>query len=388
MVKLLYCGQGMMTLIEVYEDGQEKLIADHLALVDCGGDGGTPTDQSLDYIALKVKNQPHQVMEAVIISHQDTDHVCLLPSLADRLTPLGASVNLFIVGGLCWKEGARATLKDFAEDLGLDTNYLQWPAASATDYAANGKSANAAMQARLGKSVFLRLLSNAVTTGKGTPENRSSAVVAVDNGHYRVVLPGDATVGTMDYINKLPNIGGQLRPVVAVEVPHHGALETAVTKYRSRTPQKGLPGDSDDFDYTVLERFETTLKAERAGASAGPYNQFHHPMEEVMVRFETSALIEADHRYVSWFFNDQRWATWRSTVAIYSTVQRVNRSAMRDTTSTKVGDKAGSKFIYGDVIFRLAQPGSLRPEEMAEFRPRGTLDADALGEPVIAAPAP
>ena len=45
-VMILYCGQGMTTLVEIYDDGNVKDAADYLALIDCGGSGEPPSSPS------------------------------------------------------------------------------------------------------------------------------------------------------------------------------------------------------------------------------------------------------------------------------------------------------------------------------------------------------
>ncbi|HWL35346.1 MAG TPA: hypothetical protein VNQ77_04065 [Frankiaceae bacterium] len=375
LVKMLYCGQGMMTLIEVYNDGVEKPAADHLALVDCGGSSGTPTDDSLNYIVTKVTAQAAKKLACVVISHQDADHVRYLGLLGGML-PSGTTVDRMVLGGVQWGGPSKGAVSTFAKAVGYDEKDIYWPAKGGSDYPDDGDAGKVGYQSKLGDT-YLRLVVSGLTVGGVDIKNVSSAVIAVDNGSYRAVLPGDATVETMRYVNKMTNIATLLRPVVAVSIPHHGALRTAVENYLSYS--KG--GRVDDFDYDVLEDFADTLDATRAGASAGPYNSHHHPMEEVMDRFYRSTALSEEHKYVSWMFDDQDWKGWKARRAAYSTVQRIRTFAENDTVGKKSSNDHGA-FIYGDVVCKLAAPGVLRDEEMVEFRPRGTLGHPAAEDPV------
>src|SRR5262245_12325682 len=100
LVRLLWSGQGMTTLVHCYAAGVEKDRADFLVLVDCGGNIEWG-DLALNYIAAKVLATKEKKLGAVIISHQDQDHVCLLRGLGDRLRGK-ATVGLVILGGLSW----------------------------------------------------------------------------------------------------------------------------------------------------------------------------------------------------------------------------------------------------------------------------------------------
>lgn len=370
LVKMLYCGQGMMTLVEVYNDGVEKDAADHLALVDCGGSSGTPTDDSLAYIATKVGHQAAKKLACVVISHQDADHVRYLGLLGGNL-PAGTTVDTIVVGGLQWGGPSLASLRTFAKAVGFAEKDIFWPAKGWTDYPPDGDAGKLGYRAKLGDT-YLRLVISGVSVGGKDIKNVSSAVVAVDNGSYRIVLPGDATVETMRAINALPSIATLLQPVSAVSIPHHGALRTSVENYLSYS--KG--GRSGGFTYTVLEKFAgETLAAKRAGASAGPWNSHHHPMQEVMTRFYPSTAPDTKHSYVSWIFNDQKWQGWDASHAAYCTVQKL--------------DDSKGVYTYGQVVCKLAAPGVLRDEELVEFRPRGTFRLPPDGaEPVHYAPAP
>lgn len=381
LVKMLYCGQGMMTLIEVYDDGVEKLAADHLALVDCGGSSGTPTDDSLRYIVSKVDAQAAKRLACVVVSHQDADHVRYLGLLGGNL-PAGTTVGRLVAGGVAWGGASEESLNTFADEVGYDQGAIYWPPSEGTDYPADGDAGKVGYQAKLGDT-YLRLVVSGVTVGGKDIKNVSSAVIAVDNGSYRAVLPGDATVETMRHVNKMKNIATLLQPVVAVSIPHHGALRTAVENYLSY----GAGGRTDKFDYDVLEDFADTLSATRAGASAGPYNSHHHPMQEVMERFYWTTAASEEHKYVSWMFDDQDWKGWKAKTAAYSTVQRIRTLAANDKTGKKSYNEHGA-FIYGDVVCKLAAPGVLRDEEMVEFRPRGTLGLTETAERVRYAPAP
>src|SRR5215470_12466797 len=120
------------------------------------------------------------------------------------------------------------------------------------------------------------LVSGLVTTGRpDIRKNASSAVVVVDIGTWSVVLPGDATYQTMDAVNEIKGINTLLRPVVGLEIPHHGALRTAVENYVANK-------EPSHFNFDIITEFAKIVAPRNVAASAGPWNSHHHPIEEVL----------------------------------------------------------------------------------------------------------
>jgi hypothetical protein len=117
-VMILYVGQGMMTLVEIYSNGVAKPAADYLALIDAGGSSDKAAD-AVDYVVTKILAKADKKLDLVSISHQDGDHVTLLKSLAEKLTGKGVTCGRIFAGGSGWSSARAQTVKDFAKVVGI-----------------------------------------------------------------------------------------------------------------------------------------------------------------------------------------------------------------------------------------------------------------------------
>jgi hypothetical protein len=393
LVKLLFCGQGMTTLVEVYDDGVEKPAADFLALIDCGGDIRWAKG-ALDYIAMKVAARPTNPkwIDLVSLSHQDGDHVALLGRLGERLKQISTPVRVgqAFVGGTSWLKSHEGTVKAFLKDLDYDTTGLNFNAPMRSDYTGATKRADLRCVAQH-KDVYFRILISNLATGGTTPEERnaSSAAVVVENGHEAIVLPGDGTFETMDRIRNIPNLPSLLPAVLGLEIPHHGALATAVQDY------EGSENDPNKFNWTIIDGFAKAMNAKYVGASAGPWNTHCHPIDLVVDTFaDKSNERLLGHSYVTYMFHTQHWRTWSNYLPIECTVRTIEPfmwewSRKKDKTKRqKPDDEANATFTFGDIVYKLAAPGVLKPEEKVEFRPRRTIGMDGTDEVIVQAPEP
>ncbi len=161
-------------------------------------------------------------------------------------------------------------------------------------------------RAKLGKlveldGVFFRLLTSQlkVSGRQDIVRNASSAVVVIENGVQSVVLPGDSTYQTMAYINELYD-GWGAKPLVpsvrGLEVPHHGALRTAVESYLAK-------GTTDDFDFSIVQSFANNLAPGCVFASAGLLNTHGHPVKELLDIFDGTLAAFGKHTYVAFEFD-------------------------------------------------------------------------------------
>ncbi|MCX4695673.1 MBL fold metallo-hydrolase [Streptomyces sp. NBC_01408] len=389
LVKLLFCGQGMTKLIEVYDNGVEKDPADFLALVDCGGNK-SDADKALEYIAGKVAARNPPRLDYVVISHQDGDHVKLLSLLGDKLKEIGnTTVGGVFAGGALWQPVNWNTLKHFLQCVDYPEKDVIRGAPGQSHYKGKTKPSELGYLVRHG-DVHLRLLiSNLVVEGGGDDivKNASSAAVVVDNGDYAVVLPGDATYQTMGAINDISNLKAVLLPsVVALEMPHHGALRTAVENYTSS-------GNVDQFGWKIIKGFADTMAPQNVGASAGPWNTHCHPMQEVLEVFWPSDVVTM-HSYVSYLFQKQGnegegWTTWETFYPVECTVRSIAKTPEKLTRERKrKRNTEEDKFVSGDIVYKLAPRGVLRPEEMVEFRPHRKPGTPGHDTAAFQAPAP
>lgn len=377
-VMILFCGQGMTTLVEIYDDGVVKDSADYLALVDCGGtsDGG---QLAVDYVAKKILDKKDAVLNLLVISHQDADHVQLLDKLGDKLSGTKATLAKAELGGSNWSNSNIATVESFVDLMEMDTGDLEFDAPKRSDYKKATKRSELRYIDKHGDTYFRVLISGLAITGTGRTadivRNASSAMVVVENGSYSVFLPGDATHQTMDAATDVIDAKRNLIPrVIGLEIPHHGALRTAVENYYAK-------GEPDDFNWRRIKGFAEALSADRVVASAGPKNSHRHPVEEVLNVFEDWLIKIDKHGYNAYVFDrngettSKGWTNYTTTNAESSTIQKY--------------DLDTGEYWYGDIEIRLTKPGILAPEEMVRFIPRARSGALGLEEDlVVFAPAP
>lgn len=390
-VKVLWCGQGMTTLVEIYADGHEKDVADYLVLVDCGGNvewGG----RAVNYVAQKVLDKRDNILDAVVISHQDQDHVILLKQLGDKLRGQ-ATIGSVFLGGLEWKQSNQKVVKDFLDALDVDPKGVVFDAPKLSHYTGAKTVDKLRYWVNWNNEVYIRaMVSGLVTTGRpDIRKNASSAVVVVDNGSLAVVLPGDATYQTMDAVNEIKNIGTLLRPVLGLEIPHHGALRTAVEEYVANK-------DPTRFNYEIIDEFARIVSPRYVAASAGPWNTHHHPIEEVLERFDPHLQATTEHTYVSYIFSrpdgvkHEGWTEFSDvTYTEWCTVFAIGETAKKSKSKFRAVKKEGvnkGPFVFGDISFKLGGAVALAPEEMVSFHPLGTIGPDPADEPVYFAPAP
>ncbi|MGW0765443.1 MBL fold metallo-hydrolase [Streptomyces sp. NPDC002676] len=387
LVKLLWCGQGMTTLVEIYDDGVEKHAADYLALIDCGG---SPTygKDAINLIKDKVakRTTTPKKLDLVVISHQDDDHNGLLGALGKELKTINAKVDSVHIGGLSWIQGNQDTVTEFLTAVDYPVSGVKFDAPEQSNYP--GGSTAPTHFAVHGDVEFRLLISNlnVPDVTDDIVKNGSSAVVVVDNGVNTVVLPGDATFQTMHAINtKL--VGKQLTPqVLALEIPHHGALRTAVENYFAQGKQRA------DFTWTIVEDFATkVMKPKNVGASAGPWNTDNHPVKEVIDVFVGTTDPATLHTYVAFVFFQKKtmvqWDTLDISRAVNTTIQKLNVKQKKRKRGA-AAPAVGTDFLVGHIVYRLSGAPGLRPEEMVEFRPCGTLRTHAPDEDVVQAPEP
>jgi beta-lactamase superfamily II metal-dependent hydrolase len=380
-VMILYCGQGMMTLVEIYSDGKEKPAADYLALIDAGGSTSKGASPSVDYVATKILAKADKKLDLMSISHQDGDHVRLLSDLTEKLEGKGATCGRLFAGGSGWSSANKGTVKEFAKVVGIVPETIVFGAPNCSDYGGAKKRDELKHLAQFGDVFFRILISGLPVTGTtgDIQKNASSATVVIENGSFSVVLPGDATYQTMAAATAiLQQVTPSLLPqVIGLQIPHHGALRTAVEDYVAR-------GNIGDFNWTKLEEFARVLNAKHVLASAGPRNTHHHPIEEVFWVFRPGLIAIPSHDYTSYLFANfygqipPGWVTWTTDAATSSTVRRLSFN--------------DGSWVAGDLEVSITGPGLLATEDMVRFIPRamipGGAGPDDIEDLIVFAPAP
>src|SRR5262249_6487482 len=171
--------------------------------------------------------------------------------------------------------------------------------------------------------------------------------------------------------------------------PHHGALRTAVQGYVANK-------QPSEFNFEIIQTFAKVVSPHSVGASAGPWNTHHHPIQEVLDCFEGYVdKNEKDHTYVSYVFKrpdnktHEGWVTYTDVKhAEWCTIDAIGDTAEASMTEKKATKENKGPFVYGDVEFAFGGKVEKRPEEMVTFHPRGIMRIGPADEPVDYAPAP
>jgi hypothetical protein len=363
-VMILFCGQGMTSLVEVYNDGIDTHAPDHLVLVDCGGNQRW-AEHAVGYIMGKLNEQGSAgktpKFDAVVISHQDGDHLTLLRNLTEEMQKSSHTFEcgIFFAGGANWSATNKKTVTKFAQELDVEDD-IEFESPYQSDYSDVTKYEDLGHICSFG-DVFVRVLISGLKISSGGEDiirNASSAVVVIENGAQSMILPGDATYQTMAKINKIMgSASGALLPQrEGFEVPHHGALRTAVENYDAQKYSK-------DFGWKIITNFSKYMYPKRVMASAGPRNTHCHPVYEVLVVFKGNLLSVPSHYYVAYIFDQDKatkhdgWFQFTATDALHTTVLQI-----------------GSTVLFGNLEVRLTKPG-LPPEQVVRFHPIGTVES-------------
>lgn len=396
----LYCGQGMAHLVEIYNSGTVQAVADFLVLVDFGGDKAYSAD-AVDYVYARLKAQSDAGRPArfdlVVISHQDGDHVVLLDPLREKIVAEALVVECAqaFLGGLHWKPGSKKIVTDF---LAIFTPPVTppWSERQRGDYAGATKPEEVRELASF-SGVKFRVLVSQLAIAQGSDDvkrNASGTVLVVENGPRTIVLPGDATYHTMDYVNGLYTAWGDEDPLIpevfAVEVPHHGALRTASENYAASWT-------FTDVGTRIIGTFVENLDSDIAFASAGYRSNHGHPVKEVLELFETRTMQAWEHVYVAFVFNNkagkkkERYYEFTTREAIVTTLISIANGPVWTNIQIWIEGPGGRARISNRQTLReiLESDGIEPPPMMGRrvFSPRGIRRSVSAPAPVYA-PAP
>jgi hypothetical protein len=381
----LYVGQGMAHLVEVYYDGSKypAKSPDVLALIDFGGDQDV-ADDAVTYVVNQLKAQARDkrtpTFGLTVISHQDKDHLILLKPLTAAILAAGLDISFGTVflGGLVWSNANKKVVDDFFGVSRLRPRYA-WDTAERSDYDGATKRSEVKRLLWVGNTYFRILVSQLrAAGGPDIKKNASSCVLVIENGENSIVLPADATWQTMQYVNALYDDWGTapLVPTVrALEVPHHGALRTAVENYKASDP-------ISKFGFDVINAFAKNCSAPSVFASAGRYNNHGHPVKEVLDVFKPYVGPDVMHTIVAWLFTPTVKGVKTSKSIGY---REIATSRNIWTTLTKLD---GS---YGNIEYSMKSSAAGEPAEppriqLVSLRELSAMQNRARGLPVDEAP--
>jgi len=332
----LYCGQGMAHTLEIYDGGNESQPPDFLALLDFGGNKG-PAQDAIDYVYAKLASQTARTptLDLIVLSHQDGDHVNLLAGLGEKISANSLTFNIdqIYAGGLGWGSGSKKVVNDFIA-LAAHSAAVAFERAFRSDY--YHKSARNQLNWLCSHgSVIIRVLCAQLPltdVRNDIYRNGTSAVLVVENGSVAVVLPGDATYQTLEWINGIwewwasqtPPVDPLVPQIHFLEVPHHGALRTSVEDYEASE-------SFDAFNVSIIETFIDYLEAWGIFASAGVRNTHGHPVKEVLDLFDKH-LYEPSKakKYVAYVFGNksvqrrQRFANFAEKLLKQTLITQLN----------------------------------------------------------------
>lgn len=305
-VTMLYCGQGMANVVAFYDANAAPADPPAaLGLVDFGVKARKRTknktlatqyasavDHVYDLLVAKEQAGLGEALDFVVVSHQDDDHWRLLGALQEKMNsrPGGLQIDYLWRGGSSWKQSSADAIK------ALTVAIRQVLPKAMSDF----KNPKAKSQPYLWHydDAYVRVIGAnapkaAAMKDDAARRNGTSAVLSIECGGVHVVLPGDATYQTFEFVNPILTawLKGTGKPAVqpcrAVAVPHHGSLNTFV---KGKSILAAAPGTA----------FVEHVKAENAVASAGFKNTYRHPRIDVMDVFAAQAKPITQHTYVGY----------------------------------------------------------------------------------------
>lgn len=277
-------GQGMCTFVEVYNDADQII---NVLLFDLGssknsGAAGRPT---VAFLAQQIKKRtPEPFIDAIFISHKDSDHVSLIAALLKELP--GVAVGRVCYGGRYeWystvlKElekrcdniyGFGVGMSNFSREFGAYVGSL-W---NRNDVAVYLLAVNTPFKNEIAFSSY----ENISKKPDGDQANSKSMVCVVRYQSSDFAISGDATYPTLAYINTLL---GNLRFtwVKMMLLPHHGSRKTTF----------GLPKTDakiSDQAKLVVQTFARNMGSKTLIASAD--TKHSHPSLETTALFQQYA---------------------------------------------------------------------------------------------------
>jgi hypothetical protein len=387
-VVALYVGQGMAHLVEMYADGSQYPAnpPDRLALIDFGGDSDAADDAVayvINQLQAQVKAKRTPKFDLTVISHQDKDHLILLGPLTTAITKakLDISFGTVFLGGLSWSAQNKKVVDDFFGVAKLRPKYA-WDSVRRSDYKGVSSRAKLGWLYFYYKTYFRVLVSQLRVPSGGADiiRNASSCVLVIENGENSIILPGDATWQTIDYVNDLYADWYKAKSVLvpqvyAMEVPHHGALRTIVENYKASS-------EISKMDFAVVQGFAANCNADIVFASAGRDNTHGHPVEQVLEVFTPYLRKTTDHSYVSWqFLPTKRGPKRRRTEGYVET----DTTLSIWTTLLKL-DGAWSNLTFSMQSSSAGEPAEVRVERVS-LRELSAMQNRARGLPVDDPPA-
>lgn len=378
-IDCLDVGQGTGVLAALYTADPEENPPAHLILLDLGSEqgkreAGVPT---VEYVARMLNRMKQPTLDAVFLSHSDSDHVNLISDLVLQFKPYvpgrhegkGTLRIRYAMYGGDWdkyKKGTDLNVLDVLHSFMISNENRDYWLPLQPSYMTSYRAGEVGPSRRVGFVDLRLLVGNAANTRSGRPTggsllvkdaygiNTMSLVIVLEAFDSQFVMTGDATGATMKLAAKRLAIAhdhGHLEDVFAVTTPHHGSLKTAL--------DLGKAARGED-PREVVKTFIRRLGARSVEVSAGLRRGFNHPSAELLRMFAAHLLPQSppiwmgergygDRHFYTAYFTKQQARYRRST----STTRRWPNSAGWRTVQTNLS-------LFSSVYYSRSHLGDAR----------------------------
>jgi hypothetical protein len=309
---VLAVGQGTGTLVQVCDGELKKPVWS--VIIDLGSEGWSEEVAlpSAKFAAEKLKNGEKSgevTLDAVILSHSDSDHINLIPKLlkefSDPRNPKPTKPKLSVTevwfGGdrSKYKKGDRANVLDELHNFrpvrkpddsnikGLKNNVSSLDKTAPDPLVDSGKDGKIWLMIgnTIADQVSIEKNKPTRTASGGYATNTKSLVVGVSFGASpdtkEIFATGDATGLTIAKCREVLKASGEtIAPSLSVSLPHHGSGTTTydLLGLRGKEPTSELARET-------IEEFAKEIGAVTVSASAGERSTFRHPAIGVIEDF-------------------------------------------------------------------------------------------------------
>jgi hypothetical protein len=366
-------GQGTGTFVEIYDtDTKGKRTLAHTMLLDFGSDYDTEAagGPSVDYVVMMLKEMAQPTIDALVLSHSDTDHTSLMGRLFKAFTPYDETPSksslriLYCVYGgthadyTKHKKNVLSTIKQYMVHNDEDDD--QAPYGVPPQFSSFASDPVEPVRTVGGVRLFLVVGNhpNNVVDLSGAPSkkraigayavNTVSLVSLITFRTVQMLETGDSTGATMCWCNAILDANAaEAAPfknnVWCMSVPHHGSSTTGL--------DLGRAGDGGTTAAANVTKFAKQFAAKTYVVSAAEINAHLHPSAELLryfwnelpagpAAYWTDPDIAPNHYYTA-FYEAQKFK--RVVDATTTPITTEDWPPVWGPKPVKVGKKAAAK---------------------------------------------
>ncbi|TNE28812.1 MAG: hypothetical protein EP346_07900 [Bacteroidetes bacterium] len=340
-------GQGQSTFVAIYDSSNTKIT--NTLLFDCGSDkGSSEVYINLDTIAAMVLSMDKPIIDCMVFSHSDKDHISLTKYLLDKINETKKPLVKKVWYGGCWDNYTKYgfNILDYMSEEGFcDMLNIDKTCGNFTNYSKTTDAYVGSLWKTSSEQIAIfAIASNVIsddpdwdededvgTQSNAEEKNRVSIVCALYYGDTCFVICGDATNKTMAAIGGLMTGSSKFSNNIMTTLPHHGSRATGFAVKSSDAASSGA--------IAVVDTFAACVKSKTITISA--YEKHHHPSLELINHFiptVTTPIIrdprlnEANsHRVTAYFDQDLTNSSGMTLVPrqVYSFETRINTFSTR-----------------------------------------------------------